>query len=88
MATVWCFEEKGIVSLPSYAESYRQYCSRFPSIGVSAVLEIKEVTGRKMRGDFTFLNAEDQIVASLSGFESIMDPALLKAFKPQYKASA
>ena len=88
MATVWCFEEKGIVSLPSYAESYRQYCSQFPSDGVTAVLEIKEATSRKMRGDFIFLDSNDEIVASLSGFEAIMDPALLKAFKPQFKASA
>ena len=88
MATVWCFEEKGIVSLPSYAASYRQYCSQFPSDGVTAVLEIKEATSRKMRGDFIFLDPNDQIVASLSGFEAIMDPSLLKAFKPQYKASA
>jgi NAD(P)-dependent dehydrogenase (short-subunit alcohol dehydrogenase family)/acyl carrier protein len=88
MATVWCFEEKGIVSLPSYAASYRQYCSQFPSDGVTAVLEIKEATSRKMRGDFTFIDANDEIVASLSGLEAIMDPSLLKAFKPQYKASA
>ncbi|MGB5750163.1 MAG: SDR family NAD(P)-dependent oxidoreductase, partial [Desulfobacterales bacterium] len=88
MATVWCFEEKGIVSLPSYAASYRQYCSQFPSDGVTAVLEIKEATSRKMRGDFMFIDSNDEIVASLSGFEAIMDPSLLKAFKPQYKASA
>ncbi|MEE4262155.1 MAG: SDR family NAD(P)-dependent oxidoreductase [Desulfobacteraceae bacterium] len=88
MATVWCYEEKGIVSLPSYAESYRQYCSKFPSDGVTAVLEIREATSRKMRGDFTFLDSNDEIVASLSGFEAILDPSLLKAFKPQYKASA
>jgi len=51
-------------------------------------LEIKETTDRKMRGDFTFLDADDQIVASIGGFEAIMDPALFKAFKPQFKASA
>jgi hypothetical protein len=88
MATVWCFEEKGILSLPSYAASYRQYCPRFPSGGVTAVLEIKEATSRKMRGDFLFIGTNDEIVASLSGFEAIMDPSLFKAFKPQYKASA
>jgi NAD(P)-dependent dehydrogenase (short-subunit alcohol dehydrogenase family) len=88
MATIWCFEEKGIVSLPSYAASYRQYCSQFPSEGVTAVLEIKEATSRKMRGDFMFIDSNDEMVASLSGYEAIMDPSLLKAFKPQYKASA
>jgi NAD(P)-dependent dehydrogenase (short-subunit alcohol dehydrogenase family)/acyl carrier protein len=88
MATVWCFEEKGIVSLPSYGASYRQYCAQFPSEGVTIVLEVKEATSRKMRGDFTFLDSSDEIVARLTGFEAIMDPSLLRAFKPQYKASA
>ena len=88
MATVWCFEEKGVVSLPSYGSSYRQYCEQFPSDGVTVVLEIKDVTNRRMRGDFTFLDAEDTIVARLNGYEAIMDASLFKAFKPQYRASA
>jgi NAD(P)-dependent dehydrogenase (short-subunit alcohol dehydrogenase family)/acyl carrier protein len=88
MATVWCFEEKGVVSLPSYGASYRQYCGQFPSDGVTVVLEIKDVTPRRMRGDFTFLNAEDAIVARLNGYEAIMDASLFKAFKPQFRASA
>jgi hypothetical protein len=41
-----------------------------------------------MRGNFTFLDADDAIVARLSGYEAIMDASLLKAFKPQYRASA
>jgi len=88
MATVWCYEEKGLVSLPSYAASYRQYCEQFPAEGVTAVLKIKESTNRKMRGDFILIGDNDEIVASLSGFEAIMDPSLFKAFKPQYKATA
>jgi NAD(P)-dependent dehydrogenase (short-subunit alcohol dehydrogenase family) len=88
MATVWCFEEKGIVSLPSYGASYRQYCEKFSSNGVTAVLEIKDVTRRRMRGNFTFLDADDAIVGHLDGYEAIMDASLLKAFKPRYRASA
>ncbi len=88
MATVWCFEEKGTVSLPSYVESYRQYCHKFPAEGVKVVLEVKEATNRKMRGDFTFLDSDDVIVASISGYEAVMDASLIKAFKPAYRASA
>jgi NAD(P)-dependent dehydrogenase (short-subunit alcohol dehydrogenase family) len=88
MATVWCFEEKGVVSLPSYSASYRQYCVQFPSDGVTVVLEIEEVTNSRMRGNFTFLDADDAIVARLNGYEAIMDASLFKAFKPQYRASA
>ncbi|NNL78631.1 MAG: SDR family NAD(P)-dependent oxidoreductase [Desulfobacterales bacterium] len=88
MATVWCFEEKGVVSLPSYGASYRQYRQRFPSDRFTVILEVKDATNRKMRGDFTFLDANDDIVARLTGYEAIMDASLLKAFKPHYKASA
>jgi NAD(P)-dependent dehydrogenase (short-subunit alcohol dehydrogenase family) len=87
MATVWCFEEKGIVSLPSYIASYRQYRSQFPSNGVTVVLTVTESSDRKMTGDITFLDAEDEIVARLNGYEAIMDPSLYKAFKPQLSAT-
>jgi hypothetical protein len=88
MATVWCFEENGVVSLPSYGASYRQYRDRFPSEGVTGVLEIEEATNRRMRGNFTFLDTGDSIVARLAGYEAIMDASLYRAFKPQYRASA
>jgi NAD(P)-dependent dehydrogenase (short-subunit alcohol dehydrogenase family) len=88
MATVWCFEEQGVVSLPSYGASYRQYCGQFPADGVTVVLEIEEVTNRRMRGNFTFLDNADAIVARLNGYEAIMDASLFKAFKPRYRASA
>jgi hypothetical protein len=88
MATVWCFEEKGIVSLPSYIASYRQHRPQFPSDGVTVILEVTDSTNRKMKGDITFLDTDDEIVARLTGYEAIMDPSLHKAFKPQYRASA
>jgi acyl transferase domain-containing protein len=88
MAILWCFEEKETVSLPSYVTSFRQYRHQFPAEGVTAVLEVTEATSRKMRGNFTFLDTNDEIVARLTGFKAIMDPSLFKAFNPQYKASA
>jgi acyl transferase domain-containing protein/NAD(P)-dependent dehydrogenase (short-subunit alcohol dehydrogenase family) len=88
MATLWCFEENGIVSLPSYSGSYRQYCQRFPSDNITVWLAVKEVIHRRMRGDFTFLDKNNHVIASLTGYEAIMDGSLLKAFKPQYSASA
>jgi hypothetical protein len=86
MAIIWCFEEMSLVSLPSYSASYRQYRNNFPSDGVKAVLEVKEVTNRKMRGDFTFLDANDVVVAQLTGYEAVMDASLSKAFKSQNAA--
>ena len=81
MAIVWCFEEKGVLSLPSYAASYRQYRSQFPTEGVTAVLEIRDTNAHKMKGDFTFLDANQTVIAQLTDYEAVMDASLFKAFK-------
>ena len=86
MAILWCFEERGMVSLPSYSASYRQYRDAFPSDGVTAVLEIKEVTNHKIKGDFTFLDADEVVVARMTGYEAVMDASLSKAFKSVHAA--
>ena len=84
MAVVWCYDEMGKVSLPSYLASYRQYCDSFPANGITAILKVNKATDHLMRGDFTFLNADNVIVARLSGYEAVFDASLYKAFKPQY----
>jgi acyl transferase domain-containing protein/NAD(P)-dependent dehydrogenase (short-subunit alcohol dehydrogenase family) len=81
MAIVWCYEQKGMVSLPSFGASYRQYCNRFPEEGVTAVLEIREAGRNKMLGDFTFLNDQHDVIARLTGYEAVMDVSLQKTFK-------
>jgi len=86
MAIIWCFEERKTLSLPSYSASYRQYRDAFPADGVTAVLEVKEVTDHKMTGDFTFLDSEDVVVARLTGYEAVMDASLSKAFKSKHAA--
>ncbi|MBW2739860.1 MAG: polyketide synthase dehydratase domain-containing protein, partial [Deltaproteobacteria bacterium] len=83
MAIIWCFEEMGVVSLPTYCASYRQYRNKFPSDGVTALLEVKEVTKRKLKGNFTFLDKNNLVVAQLTGYEAAMDESLFKAFKMQ-----
>lgn len=81
MAIIWCFEQKGMVCLPCYSEAYRQYCRTFPADSITAILEIKEVNQRKLRGDFTFMDKQDHVVARLFGYEALIDPELIKAFK-------
>lgn len=82
MATLWCYEQKGMVSLPSYASAFRRYQNRFPSAGVTAVLDVREASDYKLKGDLTFIGPDDKVVARLSGYEAIMDASLYKAFKP------
>ena len=85
MASLWCFEEIGHVSLPVYSAAYRQYRPHFPKESITAVLEITKKSTHKMNGDFTFLDDQNEVVARLTGFESILDESLMKAFKPQYE---
>ncbi|MBN1930170.1 MAG: SDR family NAD(P)-dependent oxidoreductase, partial [Desulfobacterales bacterium] len=87
MATLWCFEEMGVVSLPSYSASYRQYRQSYPPEDITVVLEVKEATRHKMKGDFTFLDTQDEVVARLTGCEAVMDASLFKAFKPHASTS-
>jgi acyl transferase domain-containing protein/NAD(P)-dependent dehydrogenase (short-subunit alcohol dehydrogenase family) len=82
LATLWCYEETGSVSLPSYCRHYRQYWSTFPTDGVTAVLQVTNLTDHKMTGDFTLIDVENRVVAELKGYEAIMDASLYKAFKP------
>jgi hypothetical protein len=88
MATLWCYENKGVVSLPSYSASYRQFCKKFPSDGICVVLEVKHVSSHKMTGDFTFLDKNNIVIAQLTGYESIMDASLFKSFKPELSINA
>ncbi len=83
LAILYCFEETGVVSLPSYSASYRQYSQSFPPDGVTAVLEVTELTDHKMTGDFTFLDSDNTVVATISGYEAVMDISLNNAFKPE-----
>jgi len=88
MAIVWCFEEKGFASLPSYYARYRQYRKSFPIEDVTVVLEVAEASTHKMKGNFTFLDADGVVIAQLHGYEAVMDGSLFKTFKPQLAANA
>ena len=87
MASLWCYEEAGRVSLPSYTAAYRQYCRKFPSAAIQAVLMVKEVSRYKLIGDFIFLDQEGQVLAEIRGYEAVMEDRLMRAFKPQHYAA-
>jgi acyl transferase domain-containing protein/NAD(P)-dependent dehydrogenase (short-subunit alcohol dehydrogenase family) len=86
MASLWCYDQHGCVSLPSHAAAYRQFRPAFPADGVKVALEVRETTPKKMRGDFTFLDGNGEVIAQLTGYEAVMDPLLNRAFKPERKA--
>jgi acyl transferase domain-containing protein/NAD(P)-dependent dehydrogenase (short-subunit alcohol dehydrogenase family) len=81
MAIVWCYEQTGKVCLPSYARAYRQYRPVFPSTGVIAVMNVTTHSHRKIIADFTFLDDDHQVVATLNGYEATVDETLIHAFQ-------
>jgi hypothetical protein len=83
MAIVWCFEEKGKVSLPTYFSAYRQYRSAFPKEAVTVVMEVDTANESKLKSNFTFLDKNRNVIARLAGYEAVMDNGLLNAFKQQ-----
>ncbi len=87
MASLWCYDQAGRVSLPSYTAAYRQYCRKFPPETIQAVLVVKDVSRYKLVGDFTFLDQEGRVLAALMGYEAVMEDRLMRAFKPQHFAA-
>jgi len=81
-AILWSHERTGQVCLPSFIASLRLYSS-FKAINgnIRILFTVNEETKSKIKGYFTFLNEENRVVASITGFEAIMDPSLKDKFK-------
>ncbi|MCK5542103.1 MAG: SDR family NAD(P)-dependent oxidoreductase [Desulfobacterales bacterium] len=81
-AILWTYENKKQVCLPSYIANFRLYNSFEKSDGdVRIRFTVNETSKNKIKGYFIFLDSKNTILASISGFEAINDPSLLKKFK-------
>ncbi len=88
LGIIWSHEQKGLLSLPSYAASYRQYCRRFPQGDITAVMQVKSATAHKMTSDIYFLDSAEKVIAICKGYEAVMDPTLAKAFRQRTVSAA
>ena len=81
-AILWSHERKGQGCLPSFIANLRMYSS-FKTLkgNIRILFTVNEETKNKIKGYFTFLNEEDIVVASITGFEAITDPSLKEKFK-------
>jgi hypothetical protein len=86
MASLWCYEQNGAVSLPSYAARYRQFCRTFPDRGATVHLRVDLVLPHKITADIAILDRDGSVLAIMEGYEAIMDKSLIQAFKPQNAA--
>ena len=80
MGILWCHEELGSVSLPTYGARYRQYAATFPSDGIVATLEVRERSTHRVTADITFLDTGGSVVARMEGYAWTVDPSLGEAF--------
>ncbi|NOX34537.1 MAG: SDR family NAD(P)-dependent oxidoreductase [Deltaproteobacteria bacterium] len=81
-AILWSHEKTGQVCLPSFIANLRLYSSFNKLKGdIRILFTVNEETRNKIKGYFTFLNNENIVVASITGFEAITDPSLNEKFK-------
>ena len=77
---LWCLENKGTASLPTFAANYRQYAA-FPENGCRVVASITESNRASVRADLEFLDRESgKLIARMDGYECVMDASLADAF--------
>jgi len=80
LGVLWCHQQMGAVSLPSYGASWRQYHS-FPSQDVTIALEVRETGPTRMAADLTFLDTAGKVIARMERHEWTVDPSLQAAFE-------
>ncbi|MFP4445806.1 MAG: SDR family NAD(P)-dependent oxidoreductase, partial [Desulfosudaceae bacterium] len=71
LAIVWSYENTGTRCLPVGLARFRQFRPAFPAEGVTVILEVRERTKHKLRGDFIFLDPEGVVVARMEGYEAV-----------------
>jgi acyl transferase domain-containing protein/3-hydroxymyristoyl/3-hydroxydecanoyl-(acyl carrier protein) dehydratase/NAD(P)-dependent dehydrogenase (short-subunit alcohol dehydrogenase family) len=82
-AIIWSHEQTGKACLPSHFSSLRLYEHFASSTGeVLITLTVTEKTAHSLKGDFSFVDDSNRVIAAINGFEAIMDPGLMEKFKP------
>jgi NAD(P)-dependent dehydrogenase (short-subunit alcohol dehydrogenase family) len=78
---LWTLERHKAPGLPCFTQRYRQYRRAFPAGGSRVVVEVTRDGSLHALADLDFLDADGQVVARLEGHESVIDPALARAFR-------
>jgi len=77
---LWTLEQRGAASLPTAFGKYRQYRA-FPADGVRIEIRAASGNARHASASMRFLDANGRLIASLDGYECVMDRALSQAFR-------
>jgi len=87
-AIIWSYETLGMVCLPTYIANLRIYKGIVEHGGdVTIILTVNEQTSHTIKGYFTFIDEQGKVLASITGFEAVMDPTLGDKFKQKTSPS-
>jgi acyl transferase domain-containing protein/acyl carrier protein len=77
---VWCFEQRGIGSLPTRFARYRQFTRAFPASGVRTTIRVDRQGPHNAEATIEFCDAAGKLVARIDGYECVLDASLREAF--------
>ena len=81
-AILWAWETRKAVCLPSYMANLRLYATYTGrSSRLRILFTVNHETTAGVHGYFTFLDESGQVVASIMGFEAVIDATLIQKFK-------
>ncbi len=77
---LWCMETRGVGSLPTGVGRYRQFVKAFPASGTRVVIRVERASEHAATAGIDFVDAGGKLVASMEGYECVMDATLKAAF--------
>ena len=77
---LWCFESRGVGSLPTRAARYRQYRTAFPKEGVRVAIRTVRASEHAAEAVIEFIDRAGHLIARMEGYECVMDVSLKDAF--------
>ncbi|HSH96610.1 MAG TPA: SDR family NAD(P)-dependent oxidoreductase [Roseimicrobium sp.] len=77
---LWSLEHQGAHSLPTGFKSFRQYVRRFPGQPMTVRMRVTSVEQQIVRARMECLDSRGKLLASMDGYECVLDPSLKAAF--------
>jgi acyl transferase domain-containing protein/NAD(P)-dependent dehydrogenase (short-subunit alcohol dehydrogenase family) len=78
---LWTRERRNSNSLPTAVGSYRQFRRTYPAESVRVIAAIRQSGAHRAVADIEFLDSGGQLVASIEGYECVIDASLNQAFR-------
>ncbi|MFO0807665.1 MAG: SDR family NAD(P)-dependent oxidoreductase [Gemmataceae bacterium] len=78
---VWTHAERALLSLPTGVSRYRQYRRSFPAGEMRVMARVTGSSGATVRADLDFVAADGSLVATIDGYECVLDGGLTAAFR-------